>query len=84
MQESLLSGNASKVVVDLYTAALLKDYLTHPKIMLEKVKRVDGSFGVALAGETKRIKNCINNAAKQNFKSLQGKINQNTYMFEVS
>ena len=70
--------------MDLYTASLLKDYLTHPSIMLEKVERVDGSFGVALSGETKRIKNCVNSAAKQNFGSMQDKVNQNTYMFEVS
>ena len=59
VQQSLLSGNVSKVVLDIYSAGKIKDYLTHPKIILEKVETVKASYGVALAGETKRIKKCI-------------------------
>ena len=83
MQESLFSGNATKVVMDLYTAALLKDYLIHPKIILEKVERVDASFGVALAGETIRLRHCLNRFAKESSEVTHAKIKENTYMYEV-
>ena len=70
--------------MDLYTAASLKDYLVHPNIILEKIERVDASFGVALAGEAKRIKNCLNRFAKENSKLLHEKLSQDTYIFQVS
>ena len=84
VQESLLSGNATKVLMDLYTAALLKDYLIHPKIILEKVERSDASFGVALAGKTIGIRHCLNRFAVENYEVVHAKIRENIYMYEVS
>ena len=84
IQQSLLSGNISKVVLDIYTASVLKDYLLHPNIMLEKLERIEAGYGVALTGETRRIKTCISRFAKENAKSAMEKIAEETYLYQVN
>ena len=70
-------------MLDTYSAGLLKDYLLHPNILLEKTVRIDGSYGVVLAGDVKRIRKCISRAAMENSKSLFEKVQQNTFVFKV-
>ena len=83
VQQSLLSGNVSRVLLDVYTAGALKDYLTHPKIILEKTENIVGSYGVALAGDAKRINKCVRRLVQENSKSTAEKIQQNTFFFQV-
>ena len=69
--------------MDLYAAGSLKEYLIHPKIFLEKVENIEGSYGVALAGDAKRIRKCIRAFAKESSKSLTEKIEQKMFLYQV-
>ena len=83
MQESLLSGNVSTVVMDIYHARTLKDYLLHPQIFMEETKMITASYGVALGGETKKIRKCISRFAAENTKSMLEKVDQMTFLYQV-
>lgn len=83
MQESLLSGNVSKVVLDIYSASTLKSYLNHPNIILEKVKRTRAAYGIALANEAKRIKGCVRKFMQENSRQALVNISDLTYLYQV-
>ena len=83
VQQSLISGNVSRVLLDVYSAGSLKDYLIHPKIILEKTETIVGSYGLALAGDAKRIHKCVNRQVRENSKSTAEKIQQHEFFFKV-
>ena len=83
MQESLLSGNVSSVVLDIYTAGALKSYLVHPSIYMEETKSITASYSVALGGETKKMRKCIRRFASENAKSVLDKVDKRTFLYQV-
>ena len=84
VQQQLLSGNVSKLAVETYKAALLKDVLDSPKIRLEAVKNIEASYGIALAGEAKRIKHCLSRYARENSQEMLLKISKHAFTFKVN
>eukprot|EP00795_Rhopilema_esculentum_P002629 gene2630-826_t len=84
IKRSLMSGNVSRVLVDFYRAGALKAYLDDPGIVLEKVLNIQGSFGIALSGEAKRIKSCVSRYAKEREKQMLEEIRKNVASFEIS
>ena len=79
----MLSGNVSRVLLDFYRAGSLKAYLDDPGIILEKVLNIEGSYGIALSGEAKRIKSCVGRYAKEREKQMLEDIRKNIALLEV-
>ena len=83
IQESLLTGNISRVVLDIYKATSLEKYLNHPKIILEKVKKIQASYGVILSGDVKRTKKCVKRYVTENEAKILEKLTEKTIIFKV-
>ena len=84
VRKQLLSGNVSKLAIDAYKAVLLKDVLDSTNLKLEAVKDIEASYGIALAGEAKRVKQCVGRYARENSQEMLLKISQNAFTFKVN
>ena len=84
VQQQLLSGNVSKLAIDTYKAVLLKNVLNSTNIKLEAIKDIEASYGIALAGEAKRVKQCVSRYARENSQEILLKISKNAFTFKVS
>ncbi len=83
MRNALLSQDVARVVLDAYKAAQFRDILEHPDIEFESLKKMDASYGVALAGEGKRVKRCVARYARENAQSILMELNNHSLMFKV-
>ena len=81
--ESLLSGKVDEALIELYAAAQHRDILEHPDIELLEIKKFDAAYGVALAGEAKRLEICMERYFRNNEENIAVKLQNKTVQFKV-
>ena len=62
----------------------MKNVLDSTEIKLEAVKDIEASYGIALAGEAKRVKQCVNRYARENSQEMLLKISKDAFTFKVN
>ena len=59
MQHQLENGTATKVLIDIFKASSIANYIDIPTIMLNEVIDVSASYGVLLSGELTCVSKCV-------------------------
>ena len=83
VRDYLQSGSGAKVILDAYKAAEFREILDQPDIEIESVKKVDASYGIALAGDAKLIKHCVERYAIENSQRIMMELSNYSLIFPV-
>ena len=70
-------------MLEAFEAGQHKEALKHPDIEFDKLEKVDSSYGVVLAGESRRIKSCLKRYVKENSQIILQELAAHSVSFKV-